>query len=50
MLSPATLNDPYANWQDRLGLRSSSDMIEGRLLDDMLAPHLPRHMVAPVVE
>jgi hypothetical protein len=49
-LSPATLNKPYANWQDRLGLRSSSDMIEGRLLDDRLAAHLPRHMIAPVAE
>jgi hypothetical protein len=49
-LSPTTLNDPYANWQDRLGLRSSSDMIEGRFLDTAVAPALPRHMVTPATE
>ena len=45
-----TLNEPYTNWQDRLGLRSSSELVEGRFLDPALAPHLPQHMLAPVKE
>jgi len=49
-ISPATLNEPYTNWQDRLGLRSSSELVEGRFLDATLAPHLPQHMLAPVKE
>jgi hypothetical protein len=49
-VSPATLNKPYTNWQDRLGLRSSSELVEGRFLDAVLAPHLPQHMLAPVKE
>jgi hypothetical protein len=49
-VSPATLNEPYTNWQDRLGLRSSSELVEGRFLDPLLAPHLPQHMLAPVKE
>jgi hypothetical protein len=49
-VAPTVLNDPYTNWQDRLGLRSSSELIEGRFLDSALAPHLPRHMLAPVKE
>ena len=47
---PAALNQTYTNWQDRLGLRSSSEMVEGRFLDPSLAPRLPRHMLAPVKE
>ncbi len=50
LVYPAALNDVYTTWQDRLGLRSSSDLIEGRFLDSTLAPHLPRHMLAPVKE
>jgi hypothetical protein len=49
-IAPTTLNEPYTNWQDRLGLRSSSELIEGRFLDPALAPHLPQHMLAPVSE
>ncbi|HEX3719675.1 MAG TPA: Wadjet anti-phage system protein JetD domain-containing protein [Verrucomicrobiae bacterium] len=49
-VAPATLNECYTNWQDRLGLRSSSDLVEGRFLDPALAPHLPQHMLAPVSE
>ena len=49
-VAPATLNETYTNWQDRLGLRSSSELVEGRFLDPMLAPHLPRHLLAPVKE
>jgi hypothetical protein len=47
---PAALNQIYTTWQDRLGLRSSSDLVEGRFLDPALAPVLPRHMLAPVKE
>jgi hypothetical protein len=47
---PETLNEPYTNWQDRLGLRSSSELVEGRFLDPALAPHLPQHMLAPIKE
>lgn len=43
-ISPAALNASYSTWQDRLGLRSSSDMIEGRFLDPDLAGDLPAHM------
>jgi hypothetical protein len=49
-VAPAAINETYSNWQDRLGLRSSSELIEGRFLDQMLAPHLPQHMLAPVKE
>jgi hypothetical protein len=49
-VAPETLNEPYTNWQDRLGLRSSSELVEGRFLDPALAPHLPQHMLAPVKE
>lgn len=49
-ISPEVLNEVYTNWQDRLGLRSSSEMIEGRFLDPAIAPQLPRHMLAPVQE
>jgi hypothetical protein len=49
-IAPAALNLTYTNWQDRLGLRSSSEMVEGRFLDPTLAPELPRHMLAPVKE
>jgi len=49
-VSPNSLNEPYTSWQDRLGLRSSSEMVEGRFLDPTLAPHLPQHMLAPVKE
>lgn len=49
-IAPAALNQTYTNWQDRLGLRSSSEMVEGRFLDPTLAPGLPRHMLAPVKE
>jgi hypothetical protein len=49
-IEPAVLNQTYSTWQDRLGLRSSSEMIEGRFLDPTLAPELPRHMLAPVKE
>ena len=49
-VSPMSLNETYTNWQDRLGLRSSSQLVEGRFLDDALAPHLPQHMLAPVKE
>lgn len=49
-VSPSTLNEKYSNWQDRLGLRSSSDLIEGRFLDPNLEPQLPRHMVVPIKE
>lgn len=49
-LFPETLNECYTNWQDRLGLRSASEMIEGRFLDPALAPQLPQHMLAPVKE
>lgn len=49
-IAPEVLNETYTNWQDRLGLRSSSDMIEGRFLDASIAPHLPQHMLAPVKE
>lgn len=49
-VAPEALNEPFTNWQDRLGLRSSSEMIEGRFLDPTLAPQLPQHMLAPVKE
>jgi hypothetical protein len=49
-ISPSSLNETYTNWQDRLGLRSSSELVEGRFLDSSLAPHLPQHMLAPVKE
>jgi hypothetical protein len=49
-IAPAALNHTYTNWQDRLGLRSSSEMVEGRFLDPTLAPGLPRHMLATVKE
>jgi hypothetical protein len=49
-VAPEALNQPYTNWQDRLGLRSSSELVEGRFLDPALAPHLPQHMLAPVKE
>lgn len=49
-IAPAALNQTYTNWQDRLGLRSSSEMVEGRFLDSTLAPGLPRHILAPVKE
>lgn len=49
-VAPETLNKPYTTWQDRLGLRSSSELVEGRFLDPALAPHLPQHMLAPVKE
>ncbi len=49
-VAPEALNATYANWQDRLGLRSSSDMIEGRFLDPTVAHALPRHMVTPATE
>jgi hypothetical protein len=50
VVAPTALNLDYADWQDRLGLRSSSEMVEGRFLDGNLAPHLPQHMLAPVQE
>jgi hypothetical protein len=49
-VAPETLNEPYTTWQDRLGLRSSSELVEGRFLDPTLAPQLPQHMLAPVKE
>lgn len=49
-IEPGVLNQTYTNWQDRLGLRSSSEMIEGRFLDPTLAAELPQHMLAPVDE
>lgn len=49
-VSPSALNAPYSTWQDRLGLRSSSDLIEGRFLDSKLEPQLPRHMIVPIKE
>jgi hypothetical protein len=49
-VSPSALNEPYSTWQDRLGLRSSSDLIEGRFLDSSLEPQLPRHMIVPIKE
>lgn len=49
-ITPEVLNESYTSWQDRLGLRSSSEMIEGRFLDPDLAPQLPQHMLAPVKE
>lgn len=49
-VSPSSLSETYTTWQDRLGLRSSSDLIEGRFLDSALAPHLPQHMIAPIAE
>jgi hypothetical protein len=49
-VAPDTLNAIYTSWQDRLGLRSASEMIEGRFLDGKLAPYLPQHMLAPVKE
>jgi len=50
LISPNSLNETFTNWQDRLGLRSSSKMIEGQFLDSNLAPHLPQHMLAPISE
>jgi hypothetical protein len=49
-VAPGNLNEPFTSWQDRLGLRSSSELVEGRFLDPALAPHLPRHLIAPVKE
>jgi hypothetical protein len=49
-VAPEALNDNHTNWHDRLGLRSSSEMIEGRFLDASIAPHLPQHLLAPVKE
>ena len=49
-VSPSALNEPYSTWQDRLGLRSSSDLIEGRFLDSSMEPQLPRHMIVPIKE
>lgn len=49
-VSHSSLNETYTNWQDHLGLRSSSELVEGRFLDNTLAPHLPQHMLAPVKE
>jgi hypothetical protein len=50
LTAPFALNDLHTNWQDRLGLRSSSEMVEGRFLDRTLAPELPQHMLASVTE
>jgi hypothetical protein len=47
-VAPNALNTAATTWQDRLGLRSSSQMIEGRFLDAGLAPELPQHMLVPV--
>lgn len=49
-IAPEVLNEPFASWQDRLGLRSSSELVEGRFLDPTLAPYLPQHMLAAVGE
>jgi hypothetical protein len=50
IVAPNSLNEPYTSWQDRLGLRSGSSLIEGRFLDPKLAPTLPQHFQAPVTE
>ncbi len=50
LTAPFALNDIHTNWQDRLGLRSSSEMVEGRFLDRTVAPELPQHMLAPIKE
>jgi hypothetical protein len=50
VIAPNALNEPYTSWQDRLGLRSGSSLIEGRFLDPKLAPTLPQHFQAPVTE
>lgn len=49
-VQPTTLNEIYTTWQDRLGLRSASELVEGRFLDASIAPHLPEHMLAPIKE
>jgi len=50
VVAQAALNEPYTSWQDRLGLRSNSNLVEGRFLDPALAPKLPQHFLAPLNE
>lgn len=50
IVAPEALNEPYTSWQDRLGLRSNSNLVEGRFLDPTLAPKLPQHFLAPLNE
>jgi hypothetical protein len=47
-VAPQVLKLDLSTWQDRLGLRSSSGLIEGRFLDQGLAPALPEHMLTTV--
>lgn len=50
IVAPDALNTEYSSWQDRLGLRSSSTLIEGRFLDPTIAPGFPQHLQAPIEE
>jgi hypothetical protein len=49
-VSGDALNEEFTSWQDHLGLRSNSTLIEGRFLDPDIAPGFPQHMSSPIAE